>query len=601
MSTGVGVARTAFTNAVSERIWDQRYRYRAGGKVLDADPEASWWRVARALAGAEPTAQASWAERFHALLADFVFLPGGRILAGAGTRHRVTLFNCFVMGVVPDSLAGILALLRESALTLQQGGGIGCDFSALRPAGLPAPSSGNVATGPVSFLHLWDDVAKNIQSLGERRSAMMATLRCDHPDILEFIDAKRGGGLGNFNLSVQITAEFMQALEQNSEWALVFPASAWSGGTSPETVMRRWPGQAQPVACRVVRRLPAHSLWQALAAAAGSGDPGVLFVDRINAENNLWYDEYLSATNPCGEVPLPAYGACNLGSFNLTAFVRAPFTQQAAFDFERLRSLVPLAVRFLDDAIEISRFPVALQAQTVRRSRRLGLGITGFADTLIMLGLHYASEAARTFASRLMQLLRDEAYVASISLAGERGAFPSFDRERYLRSGFTRRLPESIRQGIAAHGMRNSHLLAIAPTGTISLLANNISSGIEPVFDYHVRRRIHMGGGAIEDYPLTDYAWRLWQAHAGDAQPGAAFVTASQLPAASQLAMLAALQPFVDNAISKTINLSHAQASGFEGLFLEAYRLGLKGCTVYKTESRRDVIKAVDPGLAGMR
>ncbi len=592
------MTRAPFTNPVSERIWNRRYRYRAGDKVLDTDPEASWQRVARALAAAETGQQGYWAKRFHELLADFVFLPGGRILAGAGTRHRVTLLNCFVMGVVPDSLDGILALLRESALTLQQGGGIGCDFSAIRPAGLPAPSSGNVATGPVSFLRLWDHVASNIQSLGERRSAMMATLRCDHPDILEFINAKRGDGLRNFNLSVQITADFMRALAQDADWPLVFPASAWPDTTAQETVVRHWPGHAQPVACRIVFRLPARKLWRALADAATGGDPGVLFVDRINAENNLWYDEYLSTTNPCGEVPLPAYGACNLGSFNLTAFVQAPFTQQAAFDFERLRGLVPVAVRFLDDAIEVSRFPVAMQATTVRRSRRLGLGITGFADALIMLGLQYASDAARDFARRLMQLMRDGAYLESIRLASDRGVFPSFDCERYLESGYTQRLPANIRQAITANGIHNSHLLAIAPTGTISLLANNISSGIEPVFDYHVRRRIHVGNGATEDYPLTDYAWRLWGELSGDASPGPAFVTASQLSADSQLAMLAALQPFVDNAISKTINLSQVQTSEIEGLFLEAYRLGLKGCTVYKTESKHDVIKAMNPVVA---
>ena len=585
-------AGSAFANPVSERIWDQRYRYRLKDQAQDADLDATWWRVARALAAAESSDQEDWAKRFHALLAEFTFLPGGRMLAGAGTAHRVTLFNCFSMGVVPDSLDGILTRLHEGALTLQQGGGIGCDFSAIRPAGFAASSSGNIATGPVSFLRVWDAVADTVQSLGARRSAMMATLRCDHPDILEFINAKRTGGLRNFNLSVQITDEFMQALAQDADWTLAFPDDAWpTGASKAPTVLRRWPGRDAPVRCRVRQRLPARELWQALAAAAAAcGDPGVLFVDRINQENNLWYAEYLSATNPCGEVPLPAYGACNLGSFNLTRFVRAPFGAHAGFDFERLRALVPLAVRLLDNAIEVSRFPLPQQAASVRRSRRLGLGVTGFADALIMLGLHYASDDARNFASGLLKLLRDEAYSASVRLAGERGAFPIFDRDAYLRSGFAMRLPKELRSRIMIHGIRNSHLLAIAPTGTISLLANNISSGIEPVFDFHVRRRLRADDGSAADYPLTDYVWRLWREQRGTAVAGPAFITAAQIPAAAQLAMLAALQPYVDNAISKTINLTHAQPAALADIFLKAYRLGLKGCTAYVHQAGRDVI-----------
>lgn len=595
MSAG---AYSPFSNAVSARIWEQRYRYRLEGRALDADLDASWWRVARALAAAEAKQdQGPWEQRFHALLADFTFLPGGRILAGAGTVHRVTLFNCFVMGVVPDSLEAILALLREAALTLQQGGGIGCDFSAIRPAGFAARASGNTATGPVSFLHIWDAVADTIQSLGARRGAMMATLRCDHPDIFEFIAAKRLGGLANFNLSVQVTSEFLQALKQGAEWELVFPEDAYPGGAeSGPVVLRLWPGREPPVRCRVLRRVPAGELWQALStAAAATGDPGVLFVNRINQENNLWYTEYLSASNPCGEVPLPAYGACNLGSFNLTQFVQGAFTPAARFDFERLRTLVPAAVRLLDNAIDVSHFPLPEQAATVGRSRRLGLGITGFADALIMLGLAYASEAARGFAQRLMQLMRDAAYSASVELAGERGAFPDFDADDYLQSGFARRLPEELRSRIFIRGIRNSHLLAIAPTGTISLLANNISSGIEPVFDFHVRRRVRNGANGSADYPLTDYAWRLWQEQARNADPGPAFVTAAQVSAEAQLEMLAALQPYVDNAISKTINLDRDDAGQVAHIFAQAAARGLKGCTVYVQGARHDVITSASP------
>lgn len=581
-----------FINPMARHIWDLKYRYQQGPQKIDRDLDETWWRVARAIAEPEGAQRAVWADRFHGLLSGLAFIPGGRILAGAGTRHKVTLFNCFVMGVIPDSVDGIFTSLHEAALTLQQGGGIGCDFSTLRPAGDPAWTSGNTATGPVSFMHIWDETAGTIQSLGRRRSAMMATLRCDHPDIFEFIDAKRAGGLQNFNLSVQCTEEFMQALAMNADWDLVFPTGHAPPVPPVRSVRRRWPGHDDTVDCRVVKTVRAGALWRALAAAAADcGDPGVLFVDRINQENNLWYGEYLSATNPCGEVPLPAYGACNLGSFNLVTLVTKPFTPDAAFDFDRLRALVPVAVRLLDNAIDVSEFPLPAQAACVRRTRRLGLGVTGLADALIMLGLRYDSSAGRRVAAHVFEVLRDEAYRASSALARERTPFPAYDLD-YLSAGFIQRLPADISGAITVHGIRNSHLLAVAPAGTISLLAGNVSSGIEPVFDFHVRRDVRDADGQVREYPLTDYAWHLWRQLHDEAEPlPMQFQTASDVTPEAQLRMLAALQPLVDSSISKTVALPPgSSAETVAAVFHEAYTLGLKGCTVFVKRGHRDVI-----------
>lgn len=588
-----------FTNPVSHHIWETKYRYRIDGKHMDAAVEDTWHRVASALAAPEPQPTRSfWTQRFQALLHNFRFLPGGRILAGAGTQHRVTLFNCFVMGVIPVSLEGIFDSLKEGALTLQQGGGVGYDFSTLRPAHSPARNTGNIASGPVSFMRIWDTAAATIQSLGQRRSAMMATLRCDHPDIEAFIHAKHGAnGLEHFNLSVQITDAFMQALDHNEPWPLVFPAEAAAAEDNrrSEAVLRSWPGYQQPVACRTYQVLPARQLWNDIAeAAAATGDPGVLFVDRINQENNLWYQESISATNPCGEVPLPAYGACNLGAFNLVEFVTRPFSPAATFDFDALRPMVNDAVRMLDNAIDVSHFPLPAQAERERRTRRIGIGVTGLADAIAMLGHRYDDSKARDFVIRLFTTLRDEAYLASTQLAKERGAFPAFDADMYLKGAFVTRLPPAVRAAIGKHGIRNSHLLAVAPTGTISLLANNVSSGIEPVFDFRMRRKIHETTGDIE-YPVTDYAVSLWYRLHGDAALPSWFVSAADISPVQQLQIQAAIQPLVDNAISKTVSLD--QAAGYAdvaALFMDAFRFGLKGCTVFRRNQTRAVIRPSD-------
>lgn len=556
-----------FTTEISRHIWDSKYRFRDGAGSGDACVEDSWQRVARALASVEAHNRELWAQRFYSALEDFKFLPGGRILAGAGTGHRVTLFNCFVMGHIDDSMDGIFDALKEGALTMQQGGGVGYDFSPLRPSGSAARTVGVTASGPVSFMHIWDAMCATILSTGARRGAMMATLRCDHPDILEFVRAKRDPAkLRHFNLSVLVTDAFIQAVKEGAQWPLVFPASGTPGA-------------------QIVRSIGARMLWdEIMRATYDYAEPGVLFIDRINTQNNLRYAETLAATNPCGEIPLPHYGACNLGSINLTRFVRHAFTPSAAMDFSALENLVPLAVRMLDNVCDVSQFPLPKQADAVHATRRLGLGITGLGDALIMLGLRYDSEAAQTASARIMQRICETAYRASIELAQEKGVFPLLDRDQHAQSPFIQRLSTDIREGLLKHGIRNSHLTAIAPTGTISLLANNISSGLEPVFQRDYRRWITEPDGTRREYAVTDYAVALFRTlHGEDAALPAAFVTANDIAPRHHLDMQAALQPWVDNAISKTINVpADLPFAEFQSLYEYAYEKGLKGCTTFR-------------------
>src|SRR5512135_2015823 len=394
---------------ISRHIWQTKYR--------NADPDAAdrtimdtWRRVARALAAVEPADPQGWEERFYRILQDYRFLPGGRIQAGAGTRHDVTLFNCFVMGPIEDSIPGIFRALQEAAITMQKGGGIGIDFSTLRPRGTKARETGSIASGPLSFMHIWDSMCGTILSTGSRRGAMMATLRCDHPDIEEFVAAKRQPGqLRRFNLSVLVTDAFMTAVRGGAEWPLVFPAAAFEG--KGDTIDREWSNARSPVPCRVIRRIPARQLWNAiLRATYDYAEPGVLFIDRINQRSNLHYFEQISATNPCGEIPLPAYGACDLGSINLTRFVLSPFTREARIDVDAVLETTKTAVRLLDNVIDVSRFPLPQQQESARGSRRIGLGITGLADAFVMLGLSYGEDRALSLARDLMRSICHAAY-----------------------------------------------------------------------------------------------------------------------------------------------------------------------------------------------
>lgn len=587
-----------FNTDIARRIWDLKYRYRDRGVAIDATIADSWRRIARALAMPEATDRQHWEDAFHAALEDFKFLPGGRIQAGAGTRHQVTLCNCFVMGLIEDSLDGIFDALKEGALTMQQGGGIGYDFSTLRPRGTETARSGGVASGPVSFMRIWDSTCATLLSTGSRRGAMMATLRCDHPDLREFVAAKRDQReLRHFNLSVQISDAFMAAVRRDEEWPLLFPAPG--GVTNGETLLRPWTGQPDPVPCRVHARVHARTLWdEILRANYDCAEPGVLFVDHINRNNNLWYREQLSATNPCGEIPLPPYGACDLGAINLTRFVRDPFTPAAALDLDAIARTAATATRMLDNVLDVSGYPLPAQQQQARGARRIGLGLTGLADALILLGLDYASAAAREVAAAAMRAICLSAYRTSIALARDKGSFPQFDRERYLAGEFISRLPDDLRDGIARDGIRNSHLTTIAPAGTISLLADNVSSGVEPVHAFQGQRRVFEADQGFRTYAVEDFAYRVWCERCGDDALGEQFVTATDLDPAAHLRMQAALQRWVDNAIAKTINVPvDISFAAFRSIYDEAYDLGLKGCTTFRPNAVTGEILSRDCGL----
>ncbi|MFW6092930.1 MAG: adenosylcobalamin-dependent ribonucleoside-diphosphate reductase [Pseudomonadota bacterium] len=574
-----------FETGIARHVWETKYRYVAGDDAVDRTVEDTWHRVAAALAAVEHHEAGGWQQRFVEALTDFRFLPGGRILAGAGTGRHVTLFNCFVMGRIEDAMEAIFESLKEGALTMQAGGGVGFDFSTLRPQGTRAHETGNIASGPVSFMRIWDAMCATVLSTGARRGAMMATLRCDHPDIETFVAAKADPReLRHFNCSVLATDAFMTAVADDADWPLVFPAAQLAESAPGPVIERPWPGSGGSVPCRIVRTIPARHLWQRIMRATYDyAEPGVLFIDRINERNNLRYTEEISATNPCGEQPLPPYGACDLGSINLTRFVAQPFSSRATFDFEAVERLVPVAVRMLDNVIDASLFPLRAQADQARRTRRIGLGITGLADALAMLGVHYASDAGRAAAAGMMRSIRDAAYRASVGLAREKGAFPLLDPDAFLAAPGPAGLDAGLRNAIARHGIRNSHLTTVAPTGTISLLAENVSSGIEPAYELYFRRRVLAADGHWSEHELEDYAHRLWRRAHQDAPPPDALVTAPELSPGAHLDMEAAVAPYVDSAISKTINVPEDLAfDAFESVYRQAYDLGLKGCTTFR-------------------
>jgi ribonucleoside-diphosphate reductase alpha chain len=548
---------------ISQEIWNMKYRFKdVDGTVHDQDLADTWWRVARAVAAAEfPANREKWAAAFYEVLSGFRFLPAGRILAGAGTGRSVTMFNCFVMGEIADSMPGIFEGLKEAALTLQQGGGIGHDFSTLRPKGAPVRGVGADASGPLSFMDVWDAMCRTIMSAGARRGAMMGTMRCDHPDIEAFIAAKRDPlRLRNFNLSVLVTDGFMTAVKNDAAWPLVFAGN-------------------------VYRTVSARGLWnQIMQSTYDYAEPGVIFIDRINTENNLSYCEAIHCTNPCGEQPLPNYGACLLGSINLTRFVANPFGADATVDIAALEKAVAVAVRFLDNVVDVSNYPLPQQRAEALAKRRIGLGMTGLADALAMCGLRYGSEAAATAASQWAHAVENAAYGASAGLAREKGCFPLFDAERYLAGGHAAKLTDAVRNDIRSSGLRNGLLTSIAPTGTISLFAGNVSSGIEPIFSVSYERKVRLEDGSRKSHRVDDYAARLWWHLKGVNEPlPAAFVTVDQLAPHDHLVMQAAVQKHIDSSISKTINVPEdLEFDAFKQVYANAYELGLKGCTTFR-------------------
>ncbi|WP_420998537.1 adenosylcobalamin-dependent ribonucleoside-diphosphate reductase [Cupriavidus sp. 30B13] len=577
-----------------------REKYAKGEEATIADVRL---RVARALAEAEaPAERGQWAERFL-WAQEQGFVPAGRIASAAGTRIEATLINCFVQPVgdsVSDARDGkpsIYTAVAQAAETMRRGGGVGYDFSAIRPAGALVRGTHSRASGPVSFMKVFDASCATVESAGSRRGAQMGVLRCDHPDIETFIHAKDRGELTNFNMSIGVSDDFMRAVEAGGEVELIHEAEP-AAEVIAAGAYRRDDGQW------VYRRVPARQLWdQVMQATYDHAEPGILFLSRINDDNNLHYCERIEATNPCAEQPLPAYGCCDLGSIDLTRFVRQPFGADSRFDFDAFGDVVRLAVRMLDNVLDVTFWPLPEQQAEAHAKRRVGLGFLGLGSALVMLGIRYDADAGRALAARIAEVLRDTAYLASAALAREKGAFPLFKAGEYLASGFARRLPPAVREAIARDGIRNSHLLSIAPTGTITLaFADNASNGIEPAFSWTYNRRKRMPDDSYQVFEVADHAWRLYRHLGGDmARLPDSFVTALQMSALDHMKMLQAVQPYIDTSISKTVNVPEDYPyEAFRNLYLEAWRAGLKGLATYRPNSVLGAVLSVAPDAAAL-
>ena len=568
--------------AISQDVLAEKYL--ADGEQSEQELFA---RVARALAAVEkPELQAHWEQQFLANLQRGA-IGAGRIMAAAGLDTKATLINCFVQPVADATNGfdtqgnpGIYTALSQAAETMRRGGGVGYDFSNLRPRGALVRGTNSFASGPCSFIDVFDASCTTVESAGARRGAQMGVLRIDHPDVLEFITAKRQKGRwNNFNVSVGVSSAFMQAVRDDETWELVhvaIPSEAQIQAGAHRRDDGLWVYQSQP----------ARTLWDAIMRSAYDfAEPGILFLDNINADNNLWYAEQIAATNPCGEQPLPPYGCCDLGPVILTRFVREPFTPQAFFDMEAFRAAVAVQVRMLDNVLDATVWPLPEQQREAQQKRRIGVGFTGLGDALILLGLRYASDEGLQQAESIARAMRDAAYTASVELAREKGAFPLFNAKQYLKSGFAKRLPKELRAAIKKHGLRNSHLLSIAPTGTVSLaFADNASNGIEPAFSWTYTRKKRTADGGEQFYTVQDHAYRLYKAlHGDDAPLPECFVSALELSASEHVAMMRCVQPFIDTSISKTVNIpADYPFEDFKHLYMECWEVGLKGCATYR-------------------
>ena len=563
-------------------------------------------RVARALASVEaPELREKYEALFLANLQSGA-IGAGRIMSAAGTDIQATLINCFVQpvgdciqGVDDGGYPGIYEALREAAETMRRGGGVGYDFSRIRPKGAQVKGTASMASGPCSYMNVFDQSCSTVESAGARRGAQMGVLRIDHPDVLEFITAKRTPGRwNNFNVSVGVSDAFIQAVENDAPWELVHKASP-SQALIAQGARQRADGQW------VYATVPARELWDTIMKSTYDfAEPGILFLGRINEDNNLRYCEDIAATNPCAEQPLPSYGCCDLGPIILTRFVRHPFGfgGVAAFDFDAFAQAVALQVRALDNVLDVTYWPLPQQRDEAMAKRRIGVGFTGMGNTLAMLCLRYDRPEGRAMAARIAERMRDAAYGASVELAREKGAFPKFEAGPYLGDGtFASRLPEQIKADIRAHGIRNSHLLSIAPTGTVSLaFADNASNGIEPPFSWTYTRRKREADGSKSEYAVEDHAWRLYRELGGDvnALPDY-FVSALAMSAQDHIAMMEAVQPFVDTAISKTVNIpADYPYEDFKDLYLQAWRARLKGLATYRPNTILGAVLEATPAPA---
>ena len=559
-------------------------------KPGESSVEDLYSRVARALASVEAPALR---EKYEALFLANLHagaIGAGRIMSAAGTDIQATLINCFVQpvgdciqGVDEEGYPGIYEALREAAETMRRGGGVGYDFSRIRPRGAEVKGTHSMASGPCSYINVFDQSCSTVESAGSRRGAQMGVLRIDHPDVKEFITAKRTPGRwNNFNVSVGVSDAFIEAVQADAPWELVHRAR-------PGVALQAQGAHQRADGLWVYSTVPARELWDTIMKSAYDfAEPGILFLGRINEDNNLHYCEDIAATNPCGEQPLPSYGCCDLGPIILTRFVRHPFGFDgvATFDFDAFTQAVALQVRALDNVLDVTFWPLPQQRDEAMAKRRIGVGFTGMGNTLAMLCLRYDMQEGRAMAARIAQSMRDAAYLASVELAREKGAFPKFEAEPYLAAGtFASRLPEPIKKAIRKHGIRNSHLLSIAPTGTVSLaFADNASNGIEPPFSWMYKRKKREADGSTSEYAVEDHAWRLYRDLGGDvdALPDY-FISALAMPAEGHIAMMEAVQPFVDTAISKTVNIpADYPYDDFKDLYLQAWRARLKGLATYR-------------------